>query len=554
MALPKDTYSAFQDIVGKDHISEDPALLDSYAVPMSQTASHLGPFYKVRPPRAQAVLLPGSTAEVQAIVRLCNKYKIKFKASSTFWSSMGNTSDDNAIQLDMRRMDRILEINAKNQFAVIEPYVIGATLQAEAMKVGLNALIIGAGSSCSPLASASGWAGVGPGSLFMGSNTENVLGYEWVLPNGDLLTTGSAGSGLGWFCGEGPGPSVRGLLRGGLGAIGALGVCTKCALKLSPWPGPPRLHTEGTIPAYKAVLPDNIRVYTLCFPSWSAWADCVIKICDSDIGYIGHRQYNMFGCDLKGAMLRILTDPAKTLSDLEDLLKDPKVKQQTEEMKIDFQFILAGMTQRDIEYQEKVLGRLLSDTGGWKAAMTEEPDIKSWSLLYLIRLGHKNLNFVYAGGYEGNFGLVGVPEFGASHVAEAAAFKRKWEQEHTAIAAVGGDSAMLAIAGQGGGGGAQWEFFNHFDSHDRESTEGTCAFFDATASLSREKGWGADMGRYCSDARGPDGYGLSKEQQEAILSRSPNPLLWNYQWKVREALDPNHLGDSYYRTLEPVKT
>ena len=43
-------------------------------------------------------------------------------------------------------MDRILEIDEKNMFAVIEPYVIGATLQAEVMKVGLNTHIIGAGS------------------------------------------------------------------------------------------------------------------------------------------------------------------------------------------------------------------------------------------------------------------------------------------------------------------------------------------------------------------------------------------------------------------------
>ena len=49
-------------------------------------------------------------------------------------------------------MDRILEIDEKNMFAVIEPYVIAATLQAEAMKVGLNCHMIGAGASCSPLA------------------------------------------------------------------------------------------------------------------------------------------------------------------------------------------------------------------------------------------------------------------------------------------------------------------------------------------------------------------------------------------------------------------
>ncbi len=154
------------------------------------------------------MLLPGSTEEVQAIVKVCNKYKVKFKASSTFWSAMGYPSHDGAIQLDMRRMDRILEIDEKNMYAVIEPYVIGAVLQAEAMKVGLNTHIIGAGSSCSPLASASSFAGAGPAGSFMGGHGENMLGVEWVMPNGDIVRTGALGSRCGWFCGEGPGPSI----------------------------------------------------------------------------------------------------------------------------------------------------------------------------------------------------------------------------------------------------------------------------------------------------------------------------------------------------------
>ena len=205
MALSREIYQAFEDIVGPEYISDDPALLDSYTYPMATTSLHMGPCYNIFTPRGQAVLLPGSTEEVQAIVKLCNKYKIKFKASSTFWSPMGYPSEDkNTIQLDMRRMDRILEIDEKNMFAVIEPHVIGSTLQAEAMKVGLNAHIHGPGCSCSPLASATSYGGMGPDGIFMGAGDEILLGVEWVMPNGDLIRLGSLGSGLGWFYGEGP--------------------------------------------------------------------------------------------------------------------------------------------------------------------------------------------------------------------------------------------------------------------------------------------------------------------------------------------------------------
>src|SRR4030042_1179815 len=138
MALSKEIYQALEDIVSPENISDDPALLDSYRYPLTATAIHIGPYFGKFTPRSQAVMLPGSTEEVQAIVRLCNKYKIKFKASSTFWSAMGYPSDEGAIQLDMRRMDRIVEIDEKNMIAVVDPNVIGAVLQAEAMKVGLN--------------------------------------------------------------------------------------------------------------------------------------------------------------------------------------------------------------------------------------------------------------------------------------------------------------------------------------------------------------------------------------------------------------------------------
>ena len=551
MTMSKEIYEAFESIVGKKNISSDPATLDSYRTPLYQSQNHYGPHFRQFTPRGLAVLMPGCTEEVQAIVRLCNKYKIKFKASSTFWSSMGNISDDNAVQLDMRRMNRIIKIDKDNRYAIIEPYVIGATLQAEAMKLGLNTCIVGAGASCSILAGASSWAGGGPTGVFMGAQAESMMALEWVLPNGELYKTGALGSDIGWFCGEGPGPSMRALFRGGLGTTGTMGVCTKMAFRLSPWPGPTSLLNDGPAPAYKATLPDNITAYTLCFPDWKAWAEAANMVFRSEVAYLAHRQFNMFGRDLKGAMIRILTSSDKSFSDMEALLADPKVKEQTAEMKIEFQIVIAGMTKREFDLKVKIIDLILKQTGGRKASMTEEPDVKNWVLLYLLRLGHKNLNFSYVGGYEGCFGLHGTLDFGASHVEEAAMFKLKWEQEHDTIANAGGDSAMLSLSTMGGGGGGGWEFFTVFDSHDEKSTEGAREFHAATNKYSLENGWGPCMGVQCTDARSPTGYAQPPEVQEPGLMKSTQPQVFEYQWKIREVFNPNHLGDSYYRTIKP---
>ena len=549
MAFTKEIYRALEDIVGAQNISDDPVILATYQFSLSVTSIHLGPYYRTYTPRGAAVVLPGSTEEVQSIIRLCNKYKIKFKASSTFWGAMGFPAHDDVLQIDMRRMDRVLEIDRKNMFAVVEPHVIGANLQAEAMKFGLNTHIIGAGGSCSPLASATSYAGPGPDTAFMGYGGENLLGFEWVMPDGELLKAGSLGSGLGWFCGEGPGPGFRSLIRGSLGSRGAMGVFTRCALKLYPWPGPTALPIGGTVPAYQALLPDNFRCYTLAFPSWPAWADCCHKIWNAGIGYLGHRQFNMFGRDIKFAMIKLLTDPNSTLSDVEELAKDPAILKVNDEMKREFQFILAGMTPRDIEWQEKALDQILAETGGWKVQAMSDPQIARWAMAYLIRLGHKNLNLVFAGGYEGCFGFFGPPDVGTSRVEKATEFKKEWEKKGAVVAA-GGDSMMGGLGGLGGGAYTMWENFTCWDPHERASVEGTFEFFENTDKFAKQNQWGMGMERANANVRGPDGKEVRKDIRESQMANSPHAAALRYQQKIREIFNPNDLGDAHYMTLE----
>jgi glycolate oxidase len=549
MALSQELLRALEDIVGPENISSDPAVLDSYRYSLAHTAIHLGPYYDTFTPRGAAVLLPGSAEEVQAIVRLCNQHRIKFKASSTFWSAQGFPSYEDTLQLDMRRMDRILDIDEKNMFAVVEPGVIGATLQAEAMKVGLNAHIPGSGCSCSILATATSYFGSGPSNLYGGWQYDNLLAMEWVMPNGDLFHTGSLGSDGGWFCGEGPGPSMKGIARGFLGAKGSMGVFTKCAVKLFAWPGPEILPVEGTVPAYRTSLPDHFRAYTLAFPTWRAWADAAHLIWETGIGYLAHRQFNMFGRDLKFGMVKILADPARTLGDLDEILEDPEVQRVTRESIRDFQIVLAGMTRRDLQWQDTALDEILSRTGGWKVEAMNRPEINQWMLLYLIRLGHKNLNLVFGGSYDGCFGLLGPADYGTMHVEEAGEFKREWEKRG-AIVAGGGDCTMGPIGGQGGGGTCLWENFTCFDPHSRESTEGTLEFFDACTQYGLARGWGVGMEKWNASARGPDGRATPKEERDRIHRSAPQPLAFRYQHKIRQAFNPNDLGDAYYETLE----
>ena len=67
MALAKDIYKAFEDIVGKRNISEDAGVLESYRCIAQQSSAHYGPYVDHKTPLPQAVILPGNTDEVQQI-------------------------------------------------------------------------------------------------------------------------------------------------------------------------------------------------------------------------------------------------------------------------------------------------------------------------------------------------------------------------------------------------------------------------------------------------------------------------------------------------------
>ena len=551
MALDKKIYKEFEAIVGKDNISDDRGVRAAYQCIPAQSSDHRGPF-PGRTPLPDAVLLPGSTEEVQKIIKLCNKYKIPFKASSTFWSTMGYIGDDGSIQMDMRRMNKF-EIDAKNMFIICEPWVIGATAQAEAMKYGLNLNIPGVGCSSSPVASTSSWVGFGPQTIFMGAATENLLGCEWVLPDGEVLRTGALGAGSGWFCGEGPGPSIRGILRGKQGTAGSFGVCTRMAIRLHPWPGPTYIPSYGTIPAYKACLPDNFKAYTLCFPDWDAYAWGLTYLHQAEILYLGHRQFTMFGRDIKTGMLMILNDPDGQLADLEKYVQDPELKKVNEDMKIDIQVIIAGFSKKDLEYKEATLKYILDKVGGWTSKWMGEKEMENYTLMYLLRLGHKNLNFVMCGSYEGNFGLSGNVFVSSAVMEEASALKREWEEKPNGpIATVGGDSDMGSITITGGGGTTGWEFFTHYDAYDKSSIKGCADFFNASQEWMNKKKLGVDMGKWNQTARKADGYYYSQEEHNEIHKKLPQPMIAGYQFMVREAFNPNNLCGSYYRTLDPA--
>ncbi len=537
MALSSEAYEALEEIVGSDNITREPATLDSYAYQwMAELVTDVsgGSRFLDRP---EAVLMPGSAEDVQAVVKACNRYKIKYHVFSTGWGPWAASPSAGQILMDLRRMDKIIEIDEQNMFAVVEPYVVAAQLQAEAMKVGLNNHISGAGAGTSVLANACCFQGGGPDVIYFASPQDSILSIEWVTPTGDILRTGSMGSGLGWFCAEGPGPSTQGVIRGALGGAGGWGVVTKVAIRLVHWPGPAQMPIEGTVPAYRAQLPeDHFKAAFPAFPSLQKFADAIYRIYDSEIGYIAHRQFIMWGDELQAAFLKIVTDPTKQLCDIPELLETPEIQKLTEEMRRNFQLILVGMTPRDLEYQKKVLDEILKATDGWNIAFVDEPTIQQYVLLFMLKLCFKNLNFTATGGFIDTYNSVASPDVWASGEIEAGKALLK---KYAGRIADAGDQAMGPVGGQGGGGVTGWEDFVFYDPQDEDSRKAAAEVSDEGDRLKAAQG------------RPPGGmlYGLARATHADVnvrakkLSRSPE---YNWQRKIKEALDPNEVGSGNY--------
>lgn len=402
MPLERRVYEALQSIVGPENISEDPAVLAGYSYyPLAPLVELPGkpPGKWTFPP--EAVILPKDAEEVQAIVKTCNRYGVKFKAHSTGWSPWAGASQKNCVLLDLRRMNRIIEIDEKNMYAVVEPYVTAMQLRAEAMKRGLICHVIGAGPNHSVLASCTSGEGMGASAYTTTHNNRNLLGVEWVTPTGEIVRIGAPGSGSGWFCGDGPGPSLRGLIRGQTGAFGGLGVFTKCAVKLYPWPGPRELEVKGNIPAYGFAVPKNFRMYIAEFPDWRTLTDAAYKLGEAKIGFTVWRTGSpqclaVLRAPLMGFEIDQIYDLVETIFPAHRL-----------------EITLAAHSDGELEYEEMVLRDIVEETGGKLKSVEEDPVLGALKEFLFAALVFQNYNasiLGVTGDFGTTFGAEGCPD------------------------------------------------------------------------------------------------------------------------------------------------
>ena len=179
-----DVLSQFSKAVGQENVYSSEADLDLYRDAYSV-------FWGEQEERvASAAVAPNSVEEVQQVVKIANQHRIPLYPISTGRNlGYGGSAPgySGSVVLDLKRMNRVVEVNEDLHYAIVEPGVSYFDLHNYLREKGINLY----GSVANP-----GWGSPIGNALDhgfgapAGDHFKNHCGMEVVLANGDVVRTG----------------------------------------------------------------------------------------------------------------------------------------------------------------------------------------------------------------------------------------------------------------------------------------------------------------------------------------------------------------------------
>ena len=366
--LSRDAFNALKNVVGERWIYEQRSVVETYSKLSIEGGSYLRKHMKDPHVLPACVVLPATTEEVQAIVRICNRHAVPFVPFTNGQVFCNPTNDQPTLIIHFSRMNKIIRIDTNNMSATLQPYVDYGQLQAEAMKRGLWNGGTPLATTVCKLASQFAFAGLWQTDLKYGLFSRNIVSVQMVLPDGEILTTGSrAIPRAGDFWEYGPGPDLMGLQRAGLGTNG---IVTEITVKLHAWIGE---ESFAELPAGRPSLidvheakydnppqpPRHHRLFWIEFDTFENQITAMREIAHSGIaiGLNAPGVYSAFYCSQT---------------------QDMTLARCREKFFPDWNcyVILAGTTsEKQLEYEEKVLRQIVEECDGRFLSETYKPEV-----------------------------------------------------------------------------------------------------------------------------------------------------------------------------------
>lgn len=236
MVTSKDLAGALADIVGPGHVRVDDGALAAYAHDAT-------PLFHALP---QAVVFPGSTQEVAAILRFATARGIPVVPRGAGSNLCAATVPlTGGIVLALTRLDQIMEVSPEELLARAQTGVTTARLADAAAEAGLLYVPDPGSRTVSTIGGNIATCAGGLRGLKYGVTRNYVLGLEAVLPTGEIIRTG------GRLWKDVAGYDLTRLLTG---SEGTLAVITEATVALLPKP-----EESGTGVAYFDSLADASR-------------------------------------------------------------------------------------------------------------------------------------------------------------------------------------------------------------------------------------------------------------------------------------------------------
>lgn len=208
---------ALREIVGEGWIRADEAALDAYG----QDA--LGQVH-----RPELVVLPADTAEVARVAAACHETRTPLvpRGAGTGYSG-GAVPVCGGVVVSLERLNRIITIDQRSLYAVVQPHVVTGALQAEVEARGLFYPPDPASLDRSVIGGNVAEGAGGPRAFKYGTTKRYVLGLEAVLATGEVVRTGSR------TIKNAVGYDLTQLI---VGSEGTLAIVTEIVLRLLPKP------------------------------------------------------------------------------------------------------------------------------------------------------------------------------------------------------------------------------------------------------------------------------------------------------------------------------
>ncbi len=213
MSLP---FAQIAAVVGDENLLMSPEELYCYSFDASRMS-----FF------AEGVAFPADGAEISALVRLANAHRFPVYPRGSGSGMVGACLPRGGLVIVTNRLKRVLEIDAANMTAVVEPGVITEDLQKAAAKYGLFYPPDPASLAFSSMGGNVATCAGGPRAVKYGVTRDYLLGLEMVLPTGEIIRTGTR--------------TMKGVVgydmtRLMAGSEGTLGIFTKIVVRLIPAP------------------------------------------------------------------------------------------------------------------------------------------------------------------------------------------------------------------------------------------------------------------------------------------------------------------------------